>query len=52
MLWRLLPSRASMQMAEQPEALVVAVVIDAEQQAIAVAVFAATKLSIEVQSVT
>ncbi len=52
MLSRLLPFRASMPMAEQPEALVVAKAIDAEQQAIAVAVSAATVLSIEVQSVT
>ncbi len=52
MLLRLLPFRASMPMAEQPEALVVAEAIDAEQQAIAVAVSAAIVLSIEVQSVT
>ena len=41
-----------MPMAEQPEGLVVAKAIDAEQQAIVAAVSAATVLSIEVQSVT
>lgn len=49
---RLLPFRASLPMAEPLEALVVAEAIDAERQAIAVAVSTVIELSIEKPSVT